>query len=362
MGMASHPARGSGWLSKPEAGEDARVAVDRVELAGQLAVWAVDHYGGSAEVSDLEAMPGHAGLSFGFTVHAPDGTKEELVMRMPPKGVRRRGNTDVIRQVPLLGAMRRHGVKVAEVRWWSEDERWFGVPYFMVTRLPGATLNLGNPDPSFAPLDAARASDLFGQAIDELVDIHRLDWRGELAGWEPARPLDEEVAYWDPILAKAAQPEWIAMGERTRDLLLANLPVDPPIGVFHGDFQMSNLLFDHCRLVAVIDWEISGVGAQLLDLGWLIMMNDGDSWYDGRRSDVIPPFAEMVERYAAKSGSPLTLDDVAFYRALSGYRFGVISGLNVMLHRTGKRHDPLWEGIALSVPALFGRAAELLGG
>jgi hypothetical protein len=53
---------------------------------------------------------------------------------------------------------------------------------------------------------------------------------------------------------------------------------------------------------------------------------------------------------------------VAFYRARSGYRFGVISGLNVMLHRTGKRPDEEWERIALSVPALFGRAADLLTG
>ncbi len=58
----------------------------------------------------------------------------------------------------------------------------------------------------------------------------------------------------------------------------------------------------------------------------------------------------------------MTLDDVAWYRALAGYRFGVITGLNVMLHRTGKRVDPEWEHIALSAPALFNRAADLLTG
>lgn len=338
------------------------VAVDQAELARQLAVWAGDTYGDGSRVTDLGPMPGHAGLSFGFTVHAPDGSSEDLVMRMPPRGVRRRGNTDVIRQVPLLGALKRHGVKVATVRWWSEDEHWFQVPFFMVGRLPGYGLNMADPDPRFGPFDAALASDLFGQAIDELVKVHSLDWQTELADWEPARPLDEEILFWDPILQKAAQREWIAMGERARDLLMANLPKDPPVGVFHGDFQTGNLLFDDGKLVAVLDWEIAGVGAQLMDLGWLIMMNDGDSWYEGRRSELIPPFEEIVDRYATTSGRRLALDDVAFYRALSGYRFGVISGLNVMLHRTGKRHDPNWEQIALSVPALFGRAAALLGG
>jgi aminoglycoside phosphotransferase (APT) family kinase protein len=112
----------------------------------------------------------------------------------------------------------------------------------------------------------------------------------------------------------------------------------------------------------VLDWEISGIGAQLLDLGWLLMMNDEQSWAEAPGFGTVPPFDELAERYGAARGHDVTLDDLAFYRALSGYRFGVISGLNVMLHRTGKRHDPEWERIALSVPHLFGRAADLLSG
>ena len=152
------------------------------------------------------------------------------------------------------------------------------------------------------------------------------------------------------------------MGERTRDLLLERLPADPPVGLFHGDFQTSNVLFDAGRLVAVLDWEISGLGANLLDLGWLFMMNDPESWFDGEGLKIVPPFGELVDRYSAAVGRVVTLDEVAWYRALSGYRFGVISCLNVMLHRTGKRPDEEWERIALSVPALFGRAADLLQG
>jgi len=110
----------------------------------------------------------------------------------------------------------------------------------------------------------------------------------------------------------------------------------------------------------VLDWEISGIGAQLVDLGWLLMMNDPQSWHDGAGLAGVPPFEDLVTRYATATDRPVTMSDVAFHRALSGYRFGAISCLNVMLHRTGKRHDPEWERIALSVPALFGRASELL--
>ncbi|HEX9259810.1 MAG TPA: phosphotransferase, partial [Acidimicrobiales bacterium] len=136
----------------------------------------------------------------------------------------------------------------------------------------------------------------------------------------------------------------------------------PPVGLFHGDFQTNNILFHGGRLVAVLDWEISGLGAQLLDLGWLLFMNDPGSWFDASGLDAVPPFEDLVERYVAAGGHPTTLHDLAFYRAMSAYRFGVISGLNVMLHRTGKRHDPEWEHIALSVSTFFSHACDLLRG
>jgi aminoglycoside phosphotransferase (APT) family kinase protein len=145
-----------------------------------------------------------------------------------------------------------------------------------------------------------------------------------------------------------------------RDLLVSTLPLDPDIGVFHGDYQTGNLLYEDGGLVAVLDWEISGIGAQLLDLGWLLMMNDAASWANGEHLAVVPPFDELVERYGAASGRFVRLDEVAWFRALAGYRFGVIACFNVMLHRSGKRPDPEWDNIAPSVPFLFRRAQQLL--
>ena len=333
------------------------MSVDVEVLQAQVERWAGDTFGPGVTVAGLEPMPGHAGLSFGFQVLDGAGRcMEALVMRMPPKGVRRRGNTDVLRQVPLLLALRAAGVPVAEMRYWSDDERWFEVPFFMVGRLPGSTYSALAPDPSITP------EAVFTQAVEALAAVHTFDWQRRLPAWEPIRDLGDEIRFWDPILAKAAEPEWVKMGEEARDLLLASIPSAPTVGVFHGDFQTANILFHEGRLVAVIDWEISGMGAQLLDVGWLFMMNDPASWHDDGRPRVVPPFPVLLDRYCATSGRTVTLDDVAWYRALSGYRFGVISGLNVMLHRTGKRPDPAWEDIALSVPALFGRACALLRG
>ena len=339
--------------------------VDVATLQTQLNQWAVAHYNPDVVVAELRAMPGHAGLSFGFTVQqrgsGSSHVHDRLVIRMPPAGVRRSGNTDVMRQVPLLQALRRCGVPVAELRWWDDDEQWFGVPFFMVGLLAGSTYAVREPDASFDD-QGVSVADIFMQAIDGLAKVHLVDWRVELPAWQQPIDLVDEVRFWDPLLAKSADPAWRAMGERTRDLLLASVPHYPTIGIFHGDFQTNNLLFHEGRLAAILDWEISGIGAQLLDLGWLVMMNDAASWFDREGLSVVPRFDEMIECYAQATQQPVTLDDVAWYRALSGYRFGVISCFNVMLHRSGKRPDAEWDLIAPSVPRLFGRAAELLGG
>ncbi len=335
-------------------------------LQAQLERWAGAHYHEGAVVRELRAMPGHAGLSFGFSVADPTGELDRLVVRMPPKGVRRAGNTDVLRQVPLLRGLAAAGVPVAPLVWWDADERWFDVPYFMTRFLPGHTYDVRSPAPEVADLACA---DVLRAAVEALAQVHAVDHEVALAGWEAPRELAAEIEFWVPLLAKAAEPGWAELGRRTHDLLVRNVPADPRVGVFHGDFQTNNVLFRAggpsaapVEVVAVLDWEISGIGAQLLDLGWLLFMLDAGSWAEGHGALAhVPPFEQLVGWYAAASGRPVELDDVAFYRALSGYRFGVISGLNVMLHRTGKRPDPEWERIALSVPSMFTRACELLG-
>ena len=128
------------------------MAVEIPVLTQQLQAFCLSHYGQAATVHQVEAMPGHAGLSFGFTVaYEKDGQpeRESLVMRLPPKGVRQSGNTDVLRQAPLLRALKKNEVPVPEVRWAGDDLRWFEVPYLMVERLPGRTFHVWEPDESF---------------------------------------------------------------------------------------------------------------------------------------------------------------------------------------------------------------------
>ena len=201
------------------------MAVEIPVLTQQLQAFCLSHYGQDATVHQVEAMPGHAGLSFGFSVtYKKDGqpANESLVMRLPPKGVRQSGNTDVLRQAPLLRALKKNGVPVPEVRWAGDDLRWFEVPYLMVERLPGRTFHVWEPDASFDRAAEAVAL-LYRQGVQALVQVHQLDWKAELAGWEAPRSLEQEISLLGPHFSQSRRAGMGHLGRRG-----ARAPADPP--------------------------------------------------------------------------------------------------------------------------------------
>ena len=52
--------------------------------------------------------------------------------------------------------------------------------------------------------------------------------------------------------------------------------------------------------------------------------------------------------------------DTRWFKALAMYKFGIITGFNLMLHRRGKRHDPHWEEIKPSAPTHLAYAMKML--
>jgi aminoglycoside phosphotransferase (APT) family kinase protein len=301
---------------------------------------------------------GHAGLTFGFSVVPPGGTAapQAFVIKLAPSGVRRSGNTDVYRQAPLLEALHRAGLPVPPVSFAAPDEAEFGVPYIVMPRLPGRTFVIWEPHASFA---ADIVPSLWRQTATALAAIHAFDWRAQLPAWEAPRPLAGELGRWDRIMRQAPDPAWIALGERLGAALAAAVPADGPAGIVHGDYQPGNALFDGGRLVAILDWELAGIGDQRIDLGWLSMMADPPGWADGWQPVAPVPPAELVALYEAASGRPA--GDVRWFHAFANYRMGSIGCLNVKLHRKGQRPDPLWERFAGSIPTLFRRGLDLLG-
>lgn len=117
------------------------------ELTPRLEAWGRTAYGDAARVDNLRSLGGHSGVTVGFDVRVSDAPAEELVLKIPPAGVNRKNNFDVLRQVPLLRVLNAHAVPAPQVRWWSDDEGAFGAPYLVMSRLKGGPLpDLFGPD------------------------------------------------------------------------------------------------------------------------------------------------------------------------------------------------------------------------
>lgn len=333
------------------------------QIARQLTLMAREKTGDpAAAVGEPKSLPGHAGLSYSFelTTHAAAVARtERLVIRLAPEGVPIAGPTDVVRQARIMASLAGTAVPVPAVKWCDDDPRWFGRPFFVVGFLSGDKLALG--EHTYPP---AETRSMVTHAVEALAALHAVPWEPRREAWGEPLSLADEMKRLDNLLDRPTlDAKVVGRGPLLRDRLRQSLP--PPervhVGCVHGDFQWSNCLFERTRLNAVIDWELSQIGATLIDLGWLCLFSDHESW---ETLDLVPPHVvppgEIAKLYAIKASSALDDRLVLWFRAFAGYRFGVITAFNLMLHRRGKRSDPTWEDIALSGPRLFERGLELL--
>jgi aminoglycoside phosphotransferase (APT) family kinase protein len=330
-------------------------------LGPRLAHWAEANVAPSATVVDVAPMPGHAGLSFGFTVDS-GASSRRLVARFAPPGVARKGNTDVLRQVPLLGALEKAGIPIAPLVWWTDDPSWFGTDAIIQEFLTGGPLHMYDPAAGVSAIDGD-VGPYVRRAVEAIAAVHRLDWQTALPDWEQTRTMTRELEFWERLLERVDEQQWRVAGQRLVAALRATDPGGHEIGLFHGDYQTNNILFDHDdgRLRAIVDWEIAGIGPVDLDVAWLSMMTDTRAWDPARAGTMqvrVDP-AQIRSWYEGASGRQLV--DFDWYCAYACFRYGSIAGFNVRLHRTGRRIDPENELIAPSVPTLFARGLELLG-
>lgn len=312
----------------------------------------------AAMVVSLEPGPGHAGFTYLFDV-STGGSVRRYFMRLPPPNVKWEGTADVLRQACALRALEGTAVPHAPVIWSGDDLQWFGCPYFVVPRVDGDIVRgdwvLG--------LTASQRREMAKQAMAALAEIHRVDWRARCGYLGEFWGFEFDVTRWDRFYERAAEPERLALQPRVRDLLLRRAPQNAALGLYHGDFQWTNLMYSpDGTLLAVIDWELCGIGATLNDLGWICAFNEPAAWASNRTiGETGMPLADELEAmYVEAWGTDP--GDVFWFKALAVYKFAVISGFNLMLHRRGKRHDPQWEDTALSMTPNMEYALHLLGG
>ncbi|MFI8106457.1 phosphotransferase family protein [Streptomyces sp. NPDC086023] len=260
-----------------------------------------------------------------LTYEVTDG-HTRWVVRRPPLGHVLATAHDMSREHRVIRALHGTRVPVPAPVLLCEDEDVIGAPFYVMEYVDGTPYRTAA---QLAPLGPGRTRDVVLRLVDTLADLHRVD-PDEVGLGDFGRPegfLDRQLRRWAKQLAASGSRELAGIDE-LQATLARRLPASPAPTVVHGDYRLDNVLVDDGdRIAAVLDWEMSTLGDPLTDLGLLVMYSSDLGLDDSPVSTTSgapghPSPAELVERYAARSGRDTS--GIAWYTAFAWFKLAVI--------------------------------------
>jgi len=257
----------------------------------------------------------------------------ELVARIAPSDHRVFPDDTFIRQCTVMQALaERSEVPTARVHWLETDRSWFGQPFWIMDRVSG---DIPTDTPPYAGTgwlhDATpdRQQQAWFAGVEAMASVHRvdLDVLGLPAGTYPV--VDDTLAWhldhYERFLTWAEEGVAHPLARRVLSVLRRDRPAQPAEGpcLVWGDARLSNLVYRDFEVAAVLDWEMSGIGDPLLDLGWWVFSDWALTSGSGHeRLPGFPSTDETARRWESATGrSAAALD---YYVLFGGLRFTVI--------------------------------------
>jgi aminoglycoside phosphotransferase (APT) family kinase protein len=284
-----------------------------------------------------------AGGRSNLTYVVTDGT-DRWVVRRPPLGHVLATAHDMGREYRVLTALFPTGYPVPETITLATDPDVVGAPFYVMRFVEGTVHR--EPE-TLAELGAHGVPSLIFDLVDRLADLHAVDPAAVGLGdfGRPAGYNERQVRRWRKQLDLSRSRPVDGLDELSERLAAAPPPVRRGT-IVHGDYRVDNAIADGTRIVGVLDWEMSTLGDPLSDVALLLL-------YTSDRTLSVPghpPLADMIERYAARSGRDVS--DLSWYRAMAAFKLAVISegihyrytqGLTVGdgFDRVGERVAPL---------------------
>ena len=298
-------------------------------------------------VTSIDTIPeGHSGFTYFVTIDDGSGPRR-YVLRLPPPGARILGPADVVRQGRIMAALHAEGMPVPPVPVLTSDPVVDGRPFVLMEAVEGTRIETTGTEQK--PLDIAAS------AVRVLKRLHSLPLNKTGIGDEEPVRLQAEMLRWLWLMERAPED----LTKRAGDLggmLAARVPAERQPTLVHGDYHYGNMLFKGAEVVAVLDWEIAQIGQPLLDLGCLCVVSLRRR-YEGAPNPggAIDLEVEDLNRlYGADA------DEMRWYLALSLYKYASIFGYNLMLHRRGKRPDPMYEGLTDTIVGMIEEGIALM--
>jgi aminoglycoside phosphotransferase (APT) family kinase protein len=255
-----------------------------------------------------------------------DGTTK-WVVRRPPLGHVLATAHDMRREHRVISALCPTAVPVPRPVLLCEDDTVLGAPFYVMEFVPGTPYRTAG---ELAPIGAARTREVVLSLVDTLVELHAVD-PAEVGLADFGRPegfLDRQLRRWGKQLDASRNRELAGIDELQAALGRA-LPHSSAPAIVHGDYRLDNVLIsgEDDRITAILDWEMSTLGDPLTDLGLLVMYSMPLGSPDSPVSTTAeaaghPSPAELIERYAARSGRDVSA--VSWYTAFAWFKLAVI--------------------------------------
>ncbi len=275
------------------------------------------------------------GLNLIVDVETADG--ETYVLRAPRK-LRDTGYmNDLATEYAVVCHLTDTPVPAPKPVAYCDDESALGDPFYVMTRLDGEPVPLGEALPDRFQHPAARRR-LGHEVIDTLAAVHGVDTGPLDDVTDHVTPRAEVERNLDRLDAASAAldvdlPRLRSVGER----LLEAAPGDHDVALTHGDFRPGNLLFAGAEtptVAGVLDWETAALGDPLADLGYLLLRwrGAGDATPDLDEIDSLAPDDDLYHElhganehglapFTSKPGSPTRGELVARYEDRTGRPF-----------------------------------------
>ncbi|MFD4553892.1 phosphotransferase family protein [Streptomyces sp. NPDC058469] len=264
---------------------------------------------------------GRSNLTYAVT----DGT-EKWVVRRPPLGHVLATAHDMKREHRVISALHPTNVPVPKPILLCEDDKVLGAPFYVMEFVEGTPYRTAD---ELVPIGPERTRGAVLELVDTLVELHAVD-PAEVGLADFGRPegfLDRQLRRWGKQLAASRNRE-LAGVEELHAALGRRLPDSPAPAVVHGDYRLDNVLIgEDDKIKAILDWEMSTLGDPLTDLGLLVMYSIPLDLPNSPISTTAsapghPAPAELIERYAARSGRDVSA--VAWYTAFAWFKLAVI--------------------------------------
>jgi aminoglycoside phosphotransferase (APT) family kinase protein len=306
------------------------------DLAERLTSWLRTQIpdAGDIGVEGLDRVDfGHSAEMLTFTIATQERT--DVVLRLRPRPPALLEPYDLPRQFRILAALRDSAVRAPTVLWLEESGDVLGRPFLVMERVPGDVYEMYAPEgPQVTEAGIRRMCE--GMA-EQLAAVHTVDLSAAGLGWlgDGRDHLDREIAHWADEMHRVQRGPLPALERLLVELRGSRPEQYAVVTLVHGDAKPGNFAFVGDEVSAVFDWELTGVGDPLTDLGWMELL-----WMQpvGITSH---PAALSVDEFLAhyQAASGITPANRPWYRALNAFKMAVICLIGSMLYDSGASDD-----------------------